>query len=246
MHQLPTSSRHLIPHRDPAGPTWWQMYVPLWKNRCTFSIGVEKHRHHSTTSVNLTSRSFGNIIPIPAGNIRWTCWPEIATLRSHDLPGSASKEDERAKLETWRHLYGASNSYSTPIFLIRHVKRYHALFVCENYVKLRLFFSEGVPYQTHHGLGANFSWLEATGRLSGDNWIILYTSYTNSLEVKLPFLHRLVYDPPFLCKSGDLSSSNMEAPFSRYPWLPKSFPTWIYPPHHPGFQSRFQDYYILT
>ena len=222
------------------------MYVPLWKNRCTFSIGVEKHRHHSTTSVNLTSRSFGNIIPIPAGNIRWTCWPEIATLRSHDLPGSASKEDERAKLETWRHLYGASNSYSTPIFLIRHVKRYHALFVCENYVKLRLFFSEGVPYQTHHGLGANFSWLEATGRLSGDNWIILYKSYTNSLEVKLPFLHRLVYDPPFLWKSGDLSSSNMEAPFSRYPWLPKSFPTWIYPPHHPGFQSRFQDYYILT
>lgn len=37
-----------------------------------------------------------------------------------------------------------------------------------------------------------------------------------------PFLYRLVYDLPFLCKSGDLSSSNREAPFSRYPWLQRA------------------------
>lgn len=40
MHQLPTSSRHLIPHRDPAGPTWWQQCTSLEKLMYVLSLGV--------------------------------------------------------------------------------------------------------------------------------------------------------------------------------------------------------------
>ncbi len=71
------------------------------------------------------------------------------------------------------------------------------------YIKLLLFFFEGVPYQTHHGLEASFSsfyspkWLGTTGwERSGDKEIIqnMYF-YTNSLEVKPRFFKRPVKRP---------------------------------------------------
>ena len=87
-----------------------------------------------------------------------------------------------------------------------------------------VFFFEGVPYQTHHGLEASFSsfyspkWLGTTGwERSGDKETIknMYF-YTNSLEVKPRFFKRPVKRPSIFQVRGVSSSRSMK----WWQWLP--------------------------